>query len=141
MMLKMSQFCCAKRAGKGKSAEYAWAGETYDANMQSSKFILLFAIICWVNQATNAQTPNLAFRYYELGHEKIKLGDWQGAADDGACDYRFHERTQARSTHGGSLCKPWIGVDGVGPGSRSTNRFAEESRVEAGVEKGSGSTD
>jgi tetratricopeptide (TPR) repeat protein len=56
--------------------------KTYDADMRSSKFILLFAIICWANQATRAQTPNLAFRYYELGHEKIKLGDWQGAADD-----------------------------------------------------------
>lgn len=38
-------------------------------------------MICWVNQA-NAQTPALAARYYELGHEKLQSGDWQGAVDD-----------------------------------------------------------
>lgn len=50
--------------------------------MRSSNLILLLAIICWASQASNAQTPDLAFRYYELGHEKLKVGDWQGAADD-----------------------------------------------------------
>lgn len=43
---------------------------------------MLLAIICWASRAANAQTPGLAFRYYELGHEKIKVGDWQGAVDD-----------------------------------------------------------
>ncbi|HXQ72859.1 MAG TPA: tetratricopeptide repeat protein [Pyrinomonadaceae bacterium] len=50
--------------------------------MQHRSFILLLAVICWASQAANAQTPGLAVRYYELGHEKLKVGDWQGAVDD-----------------------------------------------------------
>lgn len=50
--------------------------------MLHRSFILLLAIVCWTSQAANAQTPGLAVRYYELGHEKIKVGDWQGAVDD-----------------------------------------------------------
>lgn len=45
-------------------------------------FILLLAIICWASQTANAQTPGLAVRYYELGHEKLKVGDWRGAVED-----------------------------------------------------------
>lgn len=50
--------------------------------MLHRSFILLLAVICWASQAANAQTPGLAVRYYELGHEKLKVGDWQGAVDD-----------------------------------------------------------
>lgn len=50
--------------------------------MRHRSFILLLAIICWASQAANAQTPGLAVRYYELGHEKLKVGDWQGAVND-----------------------------------------------------------
>jgi tetratricopeptide (TPR) repeat protein len=50
--------------------------------MRSSSLILSFAIICWASVASNAQTPGLAVRYYELGHAKMKVGNWQGAAED-----------------------------------------------------------
>ena len=50
--------------------------------MLPRSFILLLAIVCWASQAANAQTPGLAVRYYELGHEKLKVGDWRGAVDD-----------------------------------------------------------
>lgn len=50
--------------------------------MRHRSFILLLAIVCWASQAANAQTPGLAVRYYESGHEKLKVGDWQGAVDD-----------------------------------------------------------
>ena len=46
------------------------------------RVLLLFAIICWANCAAQAQTPALAVRYYTSGHEKLKLNDWQGAAED-----------------------------------------------------------
>ena len=42
----------------------------------------MFAIICWANLAVHAQTPALAVRYYQTGHEKLKLSDWQGAVED-----------------------------------------------------------
>lgn len=63
-------------------AEYVEGKETYDAHMLHRSFILLLAVICWASQAANAQTPALAVRYYELGHEKLKVSDWQGAIDD-----------------------------------------------------------
>jgi len=44
--------------------------------------ILMLAIICWANPATDAQTPALAVRYYESGHEKLKQGEWRGAVKD-----------------------------------------------------------
>lgn len=50
--------------------------------MRSSTLVLLFAILCWATNATQAQTPALAVRYYQSGHEKLKLRDWQGGADD-----------------------------------------------------------
>ncbi|HKS08264.1 MAG TPA: tetratricopeptide repeat protein [Pyrinomonadaceae bacterium] len=50
--------------------------------MLHRSFILLLGIICWTSQAANAQTPGLAVRYYELGHEKLKVGDWHGAVED-----------------------------------------------------------
>jgi len=49
--------------------------------MRCLALLLLLATICWANQVT-AQTPALATRYYELGHEKLKSGDWQGAVED-----------------------------------------------------------
>jgi tetratricopeptide (TPR) repeat protein len=42
----------------------------------------MLAIICWAGQAADAQTPALAARYYQSGHEKMKLGNWQGAIED-----------------------------------------------------------
>lgn len=56
---------------------------------------LLFAIICWANHAVHAQIPALAVRYYETGHEKLKLSEWQGAVDDFTRAIELDARLQA----------------------------------------------
>jgi tetratricopeptide (TPR) repeat protein len=65
--------------------------------MRISALLLLLAIICWANQVT-AQTPALAARYYELGHEKLKSGDWQGAVDDFTRAIELDARLQTRNS-------------------------------------------
>jgi predicted TPR repeat methyltransferase len=64
--------------------------------MRSSALFLLLVMICWTNQAT-AQVPPLAARYYELGHEKLKSGDWQGAVDDFTRAIELDARPQTRN--------------------------------------------
>ena len=60
----------------------------------------MLAIICWASQATNAQTPALAMRYYELGHEKMKVGDWHGAIEDFTRAIELDAQSQTRNKSG-----------------------------------------
>lgn len=63
--------------------------------MRSTNLFLLLAIICWASQAAHAQTPALAARYYQSGHEKLKLEDWQGAVEDFTRAIELDARLQA----------------------------------------------
>jgi len=71
--------------------------EAYHPRMRCSALLLLLATICWANQA-HGQTPALAARYYELGHEKLQSGDWQGAVNDFTRAIELDARLQQRNS-------------------------------------------
>lgn len=50
--------------------------------MRCRTLFLLLVIVCSLNHESHAQTPRLAFRYYEDGEKKLKHRDWLGAVED-----------------------------------------------------------
>ena len=49
--------------------------------MRYPTVFLLLAIVCFVSHETQAQTPDVAVRYYRMGEKKIHEGDWAGAVE------------------------------------------------------------
>lgn len=50
--------------------------------MRYPTLFLTLAAVCGGVHASFAQTPDLAVRYYESGEQRLKLEDWNGAAED-----------------------------------------------------------